>query len=289
MKKWIKKVFAFLYEAGCYLRWWILYIRHPRCKPVSTLGENVVVVGNGPSAKDFPYAKAKEKGYKLCCVNYFALSEDKFRAIRPEYYCCVDPEFSEEEYQKIERGRELFRILESVDWDMTFICPGIRPISFKNPHIRVCYENACTYRDRSDADCRFNRLRGKLFDRNKAIVGMQNVTIAATFFFVMGRANRILLTGVESDWHRELIVGEDNQLYREHIHFYGVEMENVTATGLVAKGEFYQYIYFYYLTLREFAALSKYAQDRQVPVINTCIKSYIDVFPKEDIFQVLGE
>ena len=78
-------------------------------------------------------------------------------------------------------------------------------------------------------------------------------------------------------------VAEDNDVYREYVHFYGVERINVTKDGQIGKGELYKYFYFYYQTLLDFYNLSRFAQRHQSCIYNTCMGSYIDVFPKKNV------
>ena len=58
---------------------WIIHYKHSSAKEKnSNLGEKVVLICNGPSAKDFPYEIYKKAGYSFCCVNSFAIENETF-------------------------------------------------------------------------------------------------------------------------------------------------------------------------------------------------------------------
>ena len=278
-KKFVRRA---LYESFYFLQWLLKYAIRPKTTTYDNAGKNVVVVGNGPSAKAFPFAAMIEKGYDLCCVNDFLFSEELFFKYKPRFYCCIDPIYSAKDYPESEAGKRFLGIMERVDWDMTFICFKHQPIVINNPNITVHYLNNNNYKGD------FTKFRYSLFRKNIATAGFQNVIVAATFYFVMSNAESILLTGVESDWHKELIVAEDNDVYREYIHFYGVERINVTKDGQIGKGELYKYFYFYYQTLLHFHNLSKFALAHHSCVYNTCMNSYIDVFPKKKVEEFIN-
>lgn len=270
------------YESVYFTKWFLKYAVRPKTGTYDNSGTRVVVAGNGPSAKEFPFEEIIAKGYDLCCVNDFLFSEDRFFKYKPKFYCCIDPGYSVKEYATSEAGKKFHAIMSRVDWDMTFICFKHEPITINNPHVTVHYLNNNNY------EGEFNAFKYRLFQKNLATAGFQNVVVASIFYFIMSHAQQVLLTGVESDWHKELIVAEDNDVYREYVHFYGVERINVTKAGQIGKGELYKYFYFYYQTLLDFYNLSRFAQCQQSCIYNTCMGSFIDVFPKKRVEEFLN-
>jgi len=266
------KIRAFIQKIEFFIRWFIRYLLNPKTKVYVNMGKKVVVIGNGPSAKLFPYNKYD--GYEMCCVNFFALDEERFFSIKPSYYCCIDPVFSQKNSHISEKVDKLFAILNRVNWNMVFICFNGSRIPITNKYIKIHYINNNYY----GGD--ITKLKNYLFNKNKASCGFQNVVVAAIYYFIMSKAAVIKLTGVENDWHRELTVDENNNVYRDITHFYGIERINLTQIGEIAKGELYKYFYYYYLTLYQYNILASYAKKNSVIIENTCLNSFIDVFDK---------
>ena len=113
----------------------------------------------------------------------------------------------------------------------TYICLAHQELpALKNTHIKMISLNNLEY---------FGKYwKYTLYSKNKANFGFQNVILAALYFCITGNAKTVYLCGVDSDWHRELFVDENNNVYLESVHFYGVEKVNLTAKGDLKKGEY---------------------------------------------------
>lgn len=243
--------------------------------------ESVLIVGNGPSMNDIDLHMISERDISILCVNWFATENETFFKCRPKYYCVIDPAFYNEDSKISPKIRQLFSILNKVDWDMTYICmAGQNTELIDNPHINIVYLTPIKYIGAIH--------KRSLYNKNKAHFGFQNVILASLFFCIASHVKCVYLCGVDSDWHRELFVDENNDVFRETRHFYGSEKVNLVKSGeLKNRGEFYKYIGYYYTTMKEFYNSSKYAEENNVPVYNLTLKSYIDVFEKkkvEDLF-----
>ncbi|WP_042700618.1 hypothetical protein [Methanocorpusculum bavaricum] len=238
--------------------------------------ERILVVGNGPSAKEIDLEYVSKKGISILCVNYFASQNEDFFKIRPKYYCAIDPFFYSDQNAASIENEALINALNKVDWDMTYICLAHQELpALKNTHIKMISLNNLEY---------FGKYwKYTLYSKNKANFGFQNVILAALYFCITGNAKTVYLCGVDSDWHRELFVDENNNVYLESVHFYGVEKVNLTAKGDLKKGEYYKYAGYYYKTMEEFYYSSQYAAYKKVDVYNLTLNSYIDVFEKISI------
>lgn len=278
MKKLLHDVIELLrfFGAVCY---WILqhfiYIKPGKKRLVE---EKVIILGNGSSIKAFPHEKIV--GYKYCCVNFFALDERLFLDIKPSYYCCIDPYFFENKTD--ERVKRLYKIFETIDWPMIFICLAGTKIKFKNNYIKIAYINQY-YLEYSPC---FSNFCMRLYKNNKAFFGFENVIIAAIFFFIISGTKQILLSGVENDWHRGFFVNKNNDLYTIDTHFYGER--KILLTGKeIPKGEFYKKMYSYYRTLYQYHVEAILSDNCGVDVINTVEDSFIDTFRKENIYSFI--
>ena len=264
--------------------WWFVNLRSilrgDRSTPLKKQkNQKFLICGNGPSAATTDLAYYVQNGYELICVNFFATNDERFWTCKPGYYCCVDPglfENSDESYIGSD-VKKLFDALEKVTWDMVLLCRADSRVAITNPYIRIIRlnKNILVY-----SDCDSNHKVMKLYSENKATCGYQNVIIAALFYCIGVEAAEILLTGIEMDFHKELVVDENNIVYRECKHFYGVEHLNLIEKGEIRKGELYKYFFFYYNTLYQFYIMSQYAKHKGVRIINLCMSSFVDVFDK---------
>ena len=280
MKKTIIKfceAINFLFE---YIKWLRRFINNPKTGRIKNEGK-VVVCGNGPSTIKFPFKEYLGLGYDFCVVNFFPIDENLFFQIKPKYYVCVDPYFHSSISKLTKEEKKLVDVLNRVSWPIKYVC-------FKNHHLPLSNPNVTyDYINQNILSLDYTKKIKKLLDENKAIFGYQNVIAAAIYYFIMSKIDYVVLTGVENDWHRELVVDCNNDVYREMTHFYGNERINVTALGEIKKGELFNYFKFYYLTLYQYFLLSKYANDCKTKIVNTCVNSYIDVFSKKDANEII--
>lgn len=252
--------------------------KESRILPLSN--SKILIVGNGPSSKDIDLQEVSKKGISILCVNYFASQNKDFLQIKPRYYCIIDPAFYNDKYGYTDETENLINILNNVNWDMTYICLSNQNLSrLQNPHINVVNLNKIEYTGRY--------WKYTLYSNNKANFGFQNVILAALYFCITADAQEIYLCGVDSDWHRELFVDENNVVYREDRHFYGVNRINLITKGEIKVGEFYKYIGYYYNTMREFYYSSQYATYKKVNIYNLTLNSFIDVYEKKSIDEIL--
>ena len=255
--------------------------KYGKPRPFDKRDENLLIVGNGPSAGRIDFSYYKDNGFSLMCVNDFALKEDMFFSLKPKYYCCIDDlMYSPKELENNENVKKVFENLNKVDWDMVFLCRNNQNPPLNNPHIKIVKTNVSVLTNS------FEKYTFKKYLKNKACPDFQNVICCCVFFAICSKFNEVMLTGVEFDMHKELIVEKNNDVYREYRHFYGVHKVNITEEGQIKKGEIYKYFYFSYLTLYQYKLLSEFAQKAGVKVTNLTINSTIDSFPKEDPVEI---
>ena len=246
-------------------------------------GTDVLIVGNGPSLDIQALKSLDKKGLEVCFVNFFPLkSPEIFKSIRPEYLCLVDPVFSDSTTH--ERAASLIKLLEdSVSWDMTVITSQYNPLHFSNPHIRtyvlskrkLCYDG----QSKGLKKYVFSRYR-----KNIATPGMQNVMIAACFYFVNKGARRVYLSGLDMSEFKGYTVDENNDIYLSAEHYYSKEK----IRSDIPRGGFYRLMGAYALMFEEFHYINEYAACRQVEIINLTPCSFVDVFEKKNWVDVFN-
>ncbi len=249
---------------------------------IKKTNDRILIVGNGPSVADINLEDFVKRGIQLCCVNSFAGEHDSFLSLRPKYYCAIDPDYYIDNPLNPEENKHLLQAFEKIDWDIYYICFRNQKLPINNKHIHYCY--LPTSKSNDIKKCLFFLRHGM------AAFSFQNVINACLYYFITAQAKDVLLIGIETDWHRELFVGEDNDVYRKKRHFYEEynESENVTKSGIIAKGELYKYFEYYANTLKCFYYASIYARELGISITNFTMNSYVDCYDKkkyEDYFR----
>lgn len=281
--KCMNRVYDFLNKKLELIIWRLTYIRsflrgYRNSKFSPQKDQSFLILGNGPSTASTDLLYYKQQGYKLMCVNFFAVKDERFWICQPDYYCIVDSGCLDKSINACYSSeiKKLFDAIEQVTWDMVLLCRADSAVAISNPHVKVIRLS----RDIIDWPKVGDERIFQMYNKNKATCGYQNVISAALFYCIGVEAKEVLLTGVETDFHKELIVDEHNIVYRECKHFYGVEKLNLIEKGEIKKGELYKYFFFYYNTLRQYYTLSEYAKYNNVSIFNLCKASFIDVFEK---------
>lgn len=241
---------------------------------IKSINEKVLIIGNGPSLKGVDLKSFQNHGIQLCCVNSFAAENEQFFKLRPRYYCAIDPDIYSDKPLDFEGNKKLYSALEKVDWEMTFICHRHQRLPINNDNIKYAYLPTTQCKDLPPSYF--------FYKHSVAGFGFQNVVNACLYYFITAEAEEILLIGIETDWHKELMVDKNNIVYRKKIHFYGEHLENVTESGIIGKGELYKYFEFYANTLKCFYLSSRYSAEMKTKVINLTLNSYVDCFKKMD-------
>jgi len=276
MKKIMKSIIMFLSKLKKILKWFILNFKSAnRTNKIMIEDKKILIVGNGPSAGDVNFEKFKQKRFEIACVNFFALDEQRFFTIKPKYYVLLDSAFYKNTGDK--KIEKLLEVFMKVDWPM-------RLIRFKGGLQIIGNDNISEiYITTNELNESFHRVENKLYNMNKATFGYQNVILGALFCFCSAHVEEIALIGVENDWHKELRVDENNDVFRDMTHFYGKESINITELGEIEKHKLYKYFYFYYITLYHYYLASVYASEIGVRITNLTPASYIDTFERTTI------
>ncbi len=270
IKSLTKKIFLFLRIVYYFLK---TVFKYGRVKIVEEPDREVVILGNGPSLNDIDLTKLKNSDVDVVCVNYFPVKNEYFWELKPKYIALLDPFlFYNENPKNPERRKELFDALEKVDWEIHIICFLGNQLPLKNKNI--IYEKITTNTINSDYLTRFI---DALYKKNFAILGAQNVTIGAGWFFVTKKVRKIYYAGIDMSEFKGVFVDEKNNVYVDAVHSYGIERVSV---DYIKKGEFYKYFASNHKAFQQFYYLSEYAKRQNVKIINLSVNSYVDVFEK---------
>lgn len=277
MKKWLKLIVEMagvfvksIYRSICTL------CRGKRAVFTPEPDKEVIILGNGPSLNDIDLDAVQTAGIEMACVNYFPTRNKAFEKLKPKYLVLIDPLFYKTGDEMSQPVRDLFGVLERVDWKLTIICLQEAKFPLNNPNIRLEKINRAILNSKH-----LTRYLDVFYRRNLLTVGLTNVVIAAGYYFVSKKVKRIYFAGVDMSEFKGLFVDEDNKIYVESVHNYGTSRHYSRTVG---HGEFYLLLQMYQWMFEQFYYLEKYARRQNVDTVNLSVNSYIDVFKKEKRF-----
>jgi hypothetical protein len=266
-----------------------------------TSDNEVVIIGNGPSAsqffKDF-------EGYKIkpntMCVNMFAANPE-FHLIKPKYYLVSDHaflDFSEETFQdasrlpRLKKQPDFLQIqkrinqtwneLLSCSWEIQLFVPHIYANTFIVKHaikkgLKIQFYNYTVVKG-------YEWFENFIYKLKLGSPQSQNVINACIFQAINANFKNIYLTGVDNNFHLNMIVDDNNNLQHIDDHFY--KIENKITPQLHANGTPVKMHEFFLSLHKAFYAhhrLQKYAQYRNVNIYNATKVSFIDAYPRKEI------
>lgn len=269
-----------------------LFVRKP---PLAKPHENAVLLGNGPSLKDFlnnhqDFIKNKA----LFCVNYFVRTAE-FEWVKPQYYVLVAPDFWQKEEKagwKEERYRIFEALAERTHWEMVLFVPTLakkyeewkRTIK-KNRNIKIYYVNITPIEG-------FSFLNHFYFKQWWGMPRPHNVLVATLCIALNMRFSEIYIAGADHSWMREIVVGDDNRVFLSQKHFYDSQL-NADAhyqnkpdakpmyIGTTKKErKLHEIIHKFYYSFRSYWELEDYAKHVGAKVFNITEGSYIDAFER---------
>ncbi|MBM3106679.1 hypothetical protein IIE18_16235 [Pseudomonas sp. V1] len=250
----------------------------------------IYLVGNGPSAKtDLPalISLRQDADSGVCVVNNFAVTPE-FLVLRPEMYVLADPNYwLEGSSSEIELMRAAFiaRINSDVNWDMVLYLPfdslGSQFVSRINSlFVKIAYYNRVPVSGFSSF-CFF------AFSKGLGICPAFNVLIPALHICIEQGSSIIKIIGADHSWHESLVVSECGETLVEQKHFYEEKTAAVTVkkpVGTFSIGELFVRWGEVFLVYHR---ISTYADNKNVKIINSSSKSYIDAFERQALDEVV--
>ncbi len=251
--------------------------RGERIKFSETPGQEVIILGNGPSLNEIDLQEVARHGMEIACVNYFPTKNEEFWRVKPKYLVLFDPGFYLKGESMPPEVKKLMVLLEKVDWELRIV--GIQGETLPIKNENIIYEPVNTSELYSD---RLSKYLDALYKRNILNVGQQNVVIGAGYYFVCKRVKHLYYAGIDMSEFKYLFVDENNEIYTDAVHNYGTTRHRCTV---VNKGEFYKLLRMYQRMFEQFYYLARFAERQNVPVTNLSINSYVDVFEKKPLFR----
>lgn len=272
------------------VRIWLMSGNSKHFREQKSKSDSIVILGNGPSLKS---ALEENKSFFAChellCLNHFAIT-DYYTEFKPKYYVAIANDLFLDDVMPhfVDASNRLFNaIADKTKWELKFFITKEaskhlrwQKILKRNKNIEVIYLNLTPVEG-------FERFMFHSFNKAKGMPRPHNVMVPAIFTALNLGVQKIFIVGSDHSWLQELHVDENNRTLFFNEHFYDKEKQ---------KKQF-DYGGQYYMKLHEilgtmsfaFASyhiLKRYADYKNVEIINCTPVSYIDAFKRcnlEDI------
>ncbi len=261
----------------------------------------LIILGNGPSALNtiqMPHFQRQE--YQLMTVNLFA-SQDIFHQIKPEFYVFLDKAFFDFNLNALQHPENApavqanpkfidtqklinatWNAILKSDWKITVFVPQLfrnTPIVKKliEQNFQIQFFNYTVVKG-------FAFFENWIYQKGLGSPQSQNVINTCIFQAINAEFREIYLLGVESNFHSNLVVNEENQLMMRDDHFYEVETKWVPLRHpekrSVRMHEFYTNLTkAFYAHFR----LAEYAKYRNQKIYNATENSFIDAYQRKKL------
>lgn len=237
--------------------------------------DEVVVLGNGPSAKDFLEQKQDfMKDKAILAVNFFALHE-RFTQVKPSLYVLADPAF----FMREDDAGILDVIKESVDWDFLLMIPSYakkhaiwrkkQALLSKNPCIGIAYYNM-TKVDGPEWFVQRATLKGW------GLPAPHNVLVPSIANCLRIGFRNIYVAGADHSWIKQLWVNENNEVLLDDKHCY----DNGSKETVRKSAPLYRILLSFSMVLQSYGRIDRVARKLGTGIYNITPGSYIDVFAR---------
>lgn len=265
----------------------------------------VIVVGNGPSAKAQldQWSSAGQSPMPLMAVNMMARSP-YFQELKPAYYLLADGAFFNFNAETFENAalhphcqrhegyhqtqqliNETWKALLNSQHTLTLFVPQIYRKSWilqqakSNPLLHTVVYNYTVTRG-------FEWLENRLYTMGLGSPQSQNVINSCIFQGINAGFEELYLIGVDNNFHRNIKVRSDNQVVVVDDHFYEVGQKETPLKHDDAQNTPVRMHEFFANLHKAFWAhhrLAQYASFRNVKVFNSTPDSFIDAYERRSI------
>lgn len=267
--------------------------------------ENLIIIGNGPSANKFLESNyQRPKSTSLMCVNMFATSS-AFNTLKPEFYLLMDSAFFDideisfenpEKHSKIDKNPNYLQTLNQVintwnnlnkvDWEINIFIPQIYFNSYaikkvENKLIKFIEFNYTVVQG-------FENFENWIYNRGWGSPQCQNVINACIFQATNTGVKNIYLIGVDNNFHLNLQVSEKNEVYVVDDHFYKVEQKIVplirpTKSGGQENVKMHELFLSLHKAFKSYHRLARYSKYKKINIFNSTEGSFIDAFERSEL------
>lgn len=270
--------------------------------------KSVVIIANGPSARtfinqcsEFGIEKLKNTGLAFFAVNKFSC-QPEFFLLKPKYYLMLDMYFFDftksvfdnpalhpiakfkPDFEKTQRMiNETWQALQKVDWPMIFYVPQLYKDSYivnnlNNPNIQFVTYNYTVIRGNE-------WFRNKMYQWRLGSPQCENVVNSCIFNALLSGIENIYITGVDHDFHINIMVDENNTIIRTESHFYHDENKKhpllkQEADGTTGKIRLHELFHSLVKVHTGYDETARYAKQINKRIINLTEGGYVDAFER---------
>lgn len=255
-----------------------LQSRRPSVRPSAAPGDELVVLGNGPSLNDTVALHADFlHGRCLLAVN-FAANTPLFQSLKPDYYVLADPHFFNP--QGNPAVASLWDALASASWTITLMVPvrAVVPAAVAaNPNVSIQRYNLTPVEG-------LRWLSHALYRAGLGMPRPRNVLIPSLMLAIAAGFKTIYVAGADHSWMKTISVDDDNHVVSVQPHFYkDSDNEHARVRKDYMNYPLHQIVYSFYVAFRSYHALQRYAKSVGVSIFNITPGSFIDAFPRKKL------
>ena len=266
----------------------VLLLSRPEKKLPKPAKQELVILGNGPSLKDFiKNRKQFLKEKSTMAVNHFAQTQ-AYTEIKPDYYMINAPEFWTQDVDEdvlVKRNLLIKTLIENTHWNMVlFLGMGAkkssvwRNISKENVHIKIHYFNTTPVEG-------FDFFKFFCFKKACGMPRPHNVLIPSLIIAIRMKFKKIFITGADHSWMQELYVADDNTVYLTQKHFYDEQSAKPDVMKQMGKGKrkMHEILIKFVHAFSGYHTLDKFARKNHIKILNITPGSMIDAFERKKL------
>lgn len=245
----------------------------------SGIGEDIVILGNGPSLNTTISESAEFLAlHKKLAVN-FACNAPVFFELKPEYYVLADPHFFTSDAENV---ISLWSNLAKVDWQMTIFIP------FKKKSNRIIElshnKNITIERYNLTPIEGFKGFCHKIFNSGLGMPRPRNVLIPSIMLAIAAGFKKIYIAGADHSWMKTISVNDNNEVVSIQPHFYKEnEQEKKRVNTEYMHYPLHQIVYSFYVAFKSYFEIKAYADSIGTEIWNITPGSFIDAFPRKKL------
>lgn len=276
--------FSFFSKLGATIKGFLKIIvlsRHAAApSPSHKGGDEIIVLGNGPSLNDTIARHGLLLASKPTVAVNFMASSPLFNAIKPDYYVLADPVF----FQDTDRTNvsELWNALSKTDFPMTLCVPRqrvrlARRLLGKNSGVAVAGFNFVGAGG-------FTSFEDWAYSSGLAMPRPRNVLIPAIMTAIRAGYKDIYVVGADHSWLETVRVTDNNLVVSIQPHFYTDSKEELDRSAKVYENiRLHQLLESFSIAFRSYHTLQRYAHTHGIRIYNSTPSSYIDAFPHKPL------
>jgi len=250
--------------------------------------KNLVILGNGPSFKNFlTNHKDFLENKDLLAVNHF-VNTPEYTELKPRLYLINVPEFWKEDVEEDyrQKRKKAFKDFASkTTWDVDlFLDNGAKKARYwkeiikDNPHIKIHYFNPTPISG-------FDNFSFFCYKHGCGMPRPHNVLIPSLIMGINMGYKNIYITGADHNWMQDLYVADDNTVYLTQKHFYDEKTARPDVMKKEGKGKrkMHEVLIKFVHAFKGYWTINDYAKRQKVHIINITPQSMIDAFKRESL------